>query len=395
LTDVTLKDVAFAIPLYEIAGSMVSVDRSQMVFVYKDGSYQIHDGTAMFDLAPVWTHKGLSFADRTDDYFVGENPQDTKTVPHKKTDFQYASIALGSDQRLTIYNTGMQDKVDGRAIITDSVGHSSTKAYSTKGTLAATSLTSCGSLTLGVVGDESDFTRLHLYRFADHERIGFKKLKNLQIEAKSFSSEVLRTIDGVPTMEDLVVGSTSLPCADDTIHFIAKVSKTQTEASTEVLISGSWNIKTGKARYVPLRNSDGSLITNEYGDYGGEWSGYDYDQQSFDGSTHTFVSSETGRLMQTDVKTGVTRVLDAPKITGGAPYNGRIYLRSSKTRFYVFMLPMNDNGGIHSTVRIYDRRTTKLIKVFTIDDSFTHHLQTDSVQNGSPVINPAEPLFRE
>jgi hypothetical protein len=232
-------------------------------------------------------------------------------------------------------------------------------------------------------------------KFTQHGKATFRELKGLHIFKDAFSGEVLKTIGGAPTISAFPTGSTLLPCSGGVLHFITSISKSQTEASKEVLVYGTWDISTGKTTYVPLRNEKGALLTNEYGDYGGEWSGYDYDQQSFDGVTHTFVSSETGRLMQTDVETGITRVLDAPKITGGAPYNGRIYLRSSKTRFYVFMLPMNDDGGIHSTVRIYDRHTSKLIKIFTIDDQFTQHLQNDSVQNGPPVINPAEPLFKE
>lgn len=393
-----LDNVVAAIPLYELAVS--NRDQSQMTLIYTDGSYALLTGSSMFSLTAEWTEKGLFYQDSKKDYFIGADPSQTSIQNNPKTDFQYGSIALDAASVMTVYNTGLQDENDGQLQVLNSNGsHSDIADYSTSkyGGWGA-SLAVCGQTPYLISSENLSPDPLRnpsalLAKGSDGDNLQYQLIHEISFRKQDFPPSVGTIVGDEPYVYGFNLPAT-IPCHNNHLIFpaIAQQNSSIDEIVTIVLIN--WNVETGEYSVDTLKDSDGEPLTSKSGT---GWSNIrPLDSGSLKGYDLLFFNENDGTILSTDVRTGVVHVVGKPKLIGKMnPYNGKIQVRTTPTRIYETVIPINTGAGTTSFIDIYDRQTEKLIKTLTINNAFTKYQQNNTVQPGTLAINPAEPLFNQ
>lgn len=392
-----LDDVVAAIPLYEFSSSRR--DRSQIALVKTDGSYALITNSAMFYNVPIWTDRWLFFPDSNNDYYIGVDPTDTKVVSNEKTDFSYNAIAIDDDHILTVYNSGLQDMDigDNQVVVSSPNGTIKQAVFSTADGGGGGDLALCGT---DVYNISSTTTFTSPDGIETHSRAIMGQVSQgtyptigpfvrLNADPSGFTEEEVSIVGDTVSVYSLEPGL-GLPCRNDVVVFIGLAAKRTDTQLTSILTVVSWNVKTGDYSLTTLKDSNGTLITQSYGD---EWGDFRYTDNGLLGDELIFLNGESGRILRVNIKTGISRELAMPDYPGGWPYNGRFHLEVMNGRIYLSLLPMNDSAGTESFINVYDADDGSLIKQMKIDDRFTEYLQKDTVQSGRLAYNPKEPLF--
>lgn len=113
-----------------------------------------------------------------------------------------------------------------------------------------------------------------------------------------------------------------------------------------------------------------------------------YASGSLNENSFIIASYDSGAIFDVDLTTGKTTEIVPPLVPEDKLPVGNVFLDCDAERIYQIWLPINAGLGEHSHINVYSRKTYKLISSLKIDDKFTNHIQTDTVQPGVPALNP-------
>ncbi|TCD54770.1 hypothetical protein EJ419_01330 [Alloscardovia theropitheci] len=394
---VDLSQVVAIIPLYEIANSSAyAKDRSQLVFVFKDGSYKIQDNHYMFLKQIAWTDKGVFYSDRKNDYFIDATTNIIHVTKHEKTDFEYTTYALDDTHSMTMYNKGLGVKNDGILSVASSHGDFQEITYDTGDHSGlGDNVALCENGNSYEVSNNSWTTHRDttvMYQLSEKHMPVYKKVQEItRVSARDFenSSDILAITHNDPAIEIHGEGSHTTVCKDNWIYSTIQIGHDLTSYLN--MPKGfplgilKWNAVTGEHIIIVLRDEEGNLLRTPYGD---QWNCIQQSRGSLYRNSFIIMSCDSGTIADVDLSTGKTREI----ITGLVPKEkmpaGRFYLECTDKYVYRSWIPINDNLGKQSSITKYSRYTKAVMEKINIDDKFTQYEQTDTVQPGYVAFNP-------
>ncbi|WP_418969290.1 hypothetical protein [Alloscardovia omnicolens] len=399
---VDLSDVIAIVPLYELADSTTyPKDRSQIAFIYKDGTYKIQDNSYMFGKHVVWTSKGVFYSDRKYDYFIDAHSNKIKVTKHQKTEFEYTTYALDESHSLTMYNKGIGTKDNGVLSVSSSDGEYNEFTYTqqNEGILGENVAVCENGNSYHVAPDNERFDRPInvMYQLTEKNTPTYKKVHDIKtVNAQDFSNaqEVLEYTENKPAIRVRGYGKPLTVCKNNWIYSAVEIGKdlTSYDSNEKGFLLGilKWNVISGEYAITVLRDQHGQLL---YSPYGSQWNGTMYTSGSLNENSFIIASYDSGSIFNADLTTGKMTEIVPPLVSEDKWPIGRVFLDCTDEYIYQTWLPINDGLGKHSYINVYSRKTNKLVSSLKIDDNFTKHIQIDTVQPGVVALNPK--LFRE
>ena len=276
--EVSLRGVVAVISLNPQYEEEVRKSGGMVVFIRKDGSYQTVKTAGMAYQKPLWTRRGVFFADYRTNYFISSSsPYQHREVASPKTLFQNTIIEDPRGEAVGIFDVGFTADI--------------------KNTLQLIPLSSKNlhTITSGIMSS-SAFCGTHLWGLREGP----------VDEEKGLSYFMLRQIAPFSSKKFLIDSASKKLSAGgiwttycDRGEYVSVASYNPREDISQPQIL-RWNIHTGKPTLIPIRDKKNHPLTVPYDQ------SQSYDRGSFspDGSTLVFVSYETGDLIQVNTHTG-------------------------------------------------------------------------------------------
>lgn len=394
---IDLSRVAAIVPLYELSDTtQYPKDRSQLAFINKDGSYTIQDNSYMFGKQVAWTPRGVFYSDRKYDYFIDAHSNIVKATKHEKTEFEYHTYALDDSHSLTMYNKGIGEKDNGVLSVSSPDGKYKEFTYSLHDeNIMGQNIAVCengNSYDIAADGQRLDRPANVMYQLSEKNKPIYKKVHEIKsVTKKDFSNapDVLAYTENKPAIGIMGFAQTVTECKSNWIYSVVEIGKdlTSYDSNEKGFVLGilKWNVNNGKYSVTALRDEHGKLL---YSPYGSQWNGITYTSGSLHENSFIVASYDSGAIFNVDLATGKTTELASPLVSRDKWPIAKISLDCTHEYIYQTWLPINDRLGKHSYITIYSRKTGKLISHIKIDDKFTEHIQTDTVQPGAVALNP-------
>lgn len=378
-TKVDLSQVLAIVPLEEPSSKgELPKDRSQVAFIYRDGSYKVQDNSYTGGKAVAWTKKGVFYSDRKYDYFIDAQTNILRVTKHEKNENQYGTYALDDDHAMTQLadNTISVAASDGSYV--------ETKAKVSSNDFLGDSVTVCsGGNSYQVVSDSLD-EQLEMTQLSDHNKPMFKKIYTVKaLKAKDFSDPkvVMKHTKNKPYVE---VDNGYMPCVNNTIYSMAHISEqnSQEEEPTYMLTLMKWNVETGKYSFTVLRDTTGKIL---YAKAGSEWNSSEISANSVKDNKIIFTSEDSGAIVQADVNSGVaTTVVKALADYRHWPVDS-VVDTSDK---YIYQKQISSYGVDAPCINVYSRDTFKRMKQIKIDNKILSEEQKSLGIAGEAALNP-------
>lgn len=396
-SQVDLSRVVAAVPLYELADTTTyPKDRSQIAFIYKDGTYEIQDNSYMFAKQIAWTAEGIFYSDRKYDYFIDAHSHRIKATKHDKTEFEYATYALDDSHALTMYNKGIGTKDNGVLSVSSSDGGYNEFTYTLQNeNILGENVAVCengNSYDVAADGERFDRPTNVMYQLSEKNKPVYKKVHDIKtVSAQDFSNaqDVLEYTENKPAIGVKGSGKPLTACKNNWIYSVVEIGKDLTSYSSNekgfLLGILKWNVISGEYTITVLRDQHGQLL---YSPYGSQWNGTMYTSGSPNENSFIIASYDSGSIFNADLTTGKMTEIVPPLVPKDKWPVGNVFSNCDAERIYQIWLPINVGLGEHSHINVYSRKTYKLISSLKIDDKFTNHIQTDTVQPGVPALNP-------
>lgn len=396
-SQVDLSRVVAAVPLYELADTTTyPKDRSQIAFIYKDGTYEIQDNSYMFGKRIAWTAEGIFYSDRKYDYFIDAHSHRIKATKHDKTEFEYTTYALDDSHALTMYNKGIGTKNNSVLSVSSRDGEYKDFTYILRNeSILGYRVAVCengNSYDVGTNDEILDRPANVMYQLSEKNKPVYKKVHVIKtVNAQDFSNaqDVLEYTDNKPTMGIAGLGEPLTACKNNWMYSMVIIGKALASyhSNEKGFILGilKWNVISGEYAITVLRDEEGKLL---YDPYGSQWNGITYMSGSPYDNSFIVASSDSGSIFNADLTTGKMTEIVPPLVPKEKWPVGNVFSNCDAERIYQIWLPINVGLGEHSHINVYSRKTYKLISSLKIDDKFTNHIQTDTVQPGVPALNP-------
>ncbi len=394
---IDLSKVVGVVPFYQIAdSSQPATDRSQVGFIYTDGSYKIIDNSFMFGNRAAWTTHGLFYSDRKYDYFISNKTNALQVTPHKKTDFQYTTYPIDESHALTMYNKGIGENDNSTLSVSSTNGVFKEVSF-TQGdsNIIGENISICengNSYDIATNDGDSDNPTTAMYQLSSGAQPLFKKVQEIrtisQGELQS-SPGLLEVTHHKPVFGIMSSSMPSNPCIANWIYSIVEIGRNI--ASYDSNPRGfahavlRWNVETGEHDFTVLKDSKDHIIYTHHGD---PWAGIQLTTNSLQGNELTILDYDTGTIAVVDMTTGRMQEISELLAPKELQPIGKVFTTCSENYIYQTWIPINDNLGKHSYINMYSRHSHKLVKSFKIDDELTKYQQTESIQPGYMVLNP-------
>ncbi|TCD54935.1 hypothetical protein EJ419_00640 [Alloscardovia theropitheci] len=398
---IDLSHVILIIPLYEFADSTsIPEDRSQIVFIHDDGTYEIQDNHYMFSKTVAWTDRGVFYSDWKYDYFIDMKTEIMHVTPHEKTEFEYTTYEIDDSHVATMYNKGIGLKDNGLLSVSSADDpHTYEELTYTVGdefTLGS-NVGACANgntYEIGVAGVGSAEPTNVMYQLSEKDKPVYKKVHSIKATNVNYFDDFSEIHQYTGNQTTVAFGSgfgyPSTVCSDNWIYGLVDIGKSLDGYGEEnpkgyIKALMKWNVISGENSFLPLRDEHNKIMYSPYGD---KWNTIQYTNNSLESNQFIMSSMDTGAIAAVDMETGIVTQIAPPLVSSDKWPIGNVKINCSRAYIYQTWIPMNDDLGKHSYINVYSRETYKLINTIKIDDSFTQYEQNNSVQSGFPVFNP-------